>query len=76
MDTNELLYQKEIAPRIAEHVMVTKREKWWAVRNEQVEMNIHTLLFISNQSTRTPNQHCIINYMGREPKKGRVHTCA
>ena len=49
MDTNELLYQKEIAPRIAEHVMVTKRERWWAMRNEQVLMNIHTLLFINKE---------------------------
>ena len=22
---------------------------------------------------RTPNQHCIINYMGRKPKKEHVH---
>ena len=49
MDTNELLYQTEIAPGIAKHHMVTKRERWWAMRNEQVEMNIYTLLFINKQ---------------------------
>jgi len=30
---------------IAKHLMVTKREKWWAMRNEKVLMNIYTLLF-------------------------------
>ena len=49
MDTNELLYQIEIAPCIAKHLMVTKRERWWAIRNEHVLMNIHTLLFTNNE---------------------------
>ena len=30
---------------IAKHLMVTKREKWGAMRNEKVLMNIYTLLF-------------------------------
>ena len=39
MDTNELLYKQKWAYNIAKHLIVTKREKWWALRNELVEMN-------------------------------------
>ena len=34
---------------IAKHLMFTKRERWWVVRNEKVLMIVYTLLFIKNQ---------------------------
>ena len=58
-------------------------------RNEQVDwaggdehtittlyvIHKYTLLFMK-YSSRTPIQHCIINYMGRKSKKGHVHVYA
>lgn len=49
MDPNELLYKQKQLYNIAKHLIVTKRERWWAMRNEQVLMNTHTPLFINNQ---------------------------
>ena len=46
MDPNELLYKQKQLYNIAKHLIVTKREMCWAVRNELVEMNTHTLLFM------------------------------
>ena len=41
-------------------------------------MNVYTWLFIEKATrthgrTRTPTQQCVINYMGREPRKEHVH---
>ena len=51
MDTNELLYHTETPYNIAKHLIVPKRVRWWAVSNEWVEMNIHTLLFMKYTHT-------------------------
>ena len=53
---------------------VPKEEKWKAGRNELVQINIHTLLFIKTihkdplHSTRNPPQHSVMTYVGREPE--------
>ena len=45
LDPNELLYKQKQLYNIAKPVIVTKRDRWCTVRNELVEMNVHTLLF-------------------------------
>ena len=49
-DPTELLYKQKQLYNIAKPLIVTKRERWRTVRNELVEMYIHTLLFeITNE---------------------------
>ena len=49
MDTNELLYQAEMASQHSKAPYDYQKGKRRPVRSEQVEMNIHTLLFINKQ---------------------------
>ena len=62
---------------IAKHLIVTEREMWWASRNEQVETNIHTLLFPKKKKISEGLYSTLHNKLyGKRTQKGYVHIYA
>ena len=60
--------------------MVTKGETWWGGINQEVGMNIHTLLCIRQitnkdllYSTGNSTQYSVITYMRKKTKKEQIY---